>query len=290
MAVGHGLRVLAVGVVALGAAAGLSWYGLQQQKLATAAANDLTLYEAAETRTALTVNSRTTVADGDVDRGTVVGRLAPARQLLVPHDLADGSKGYDLWMALEYTPGISGINSAGEFVIVNRGWIAEADVSDPAKFQVPDSESEFAGFWVSVPLASEQEVSREFCLDPAWPKKLAHPHPSLGDMKCLFNSQQIAQGLMLLTTDLGEGVTRDWVGQRRAVLQRYKMMVYGAFGGAGVAVLLWLGFALFGRPRAAPAPAPAAAAPAAAATPAEGEAGHHPKPHHPHAPLGKIQR
>lgn len=282
MAVGHGLRVLAVGVVALGAAAGLSWYGLQQQKLASAAAGDLALYEAAQTRTPLAVTSRTTVAEGDVDRATVTGRLAPQRQLLVPHDLADGSKGYDLWLALEYNPGISAPSSAGEYVIINRGWIPESAVSDPAKFTVPDGESEFTGFWISVPLSGEQEASREFCLDPAWPKKLAMTNPSLGDMKCLFNSQLIAQGLLLLGTDLGDGLNRDWLGQRQATVKRYRTMVYASFGAAVLAVLLWLAFAMLGRKRAAQAaPAPA--------TPAAGEAAH-PKGHHPHAPLGKIQR
>lgn len=279
----YGLRLVVVGLVTIGAAAGLSMFGIQQQKLAAAEASDLSLYEAAQTRQSLQLTSRTAAAEGEVERGSVVGRFVPARQLLVPHQLSDGRKGYDLWLALEYTPGTGGMNGAGEFVIVNRGWIDEAARADAARYVVPDAEGNYEGYWISMPLGGENEVSREFCLDPAWPKTLTNPVPSFGDMKCLFNSQQIAQGLMLLTSDLGDGLVRDWVGLRQAAVKRHQMMAYGAFGGAGLAVLLLLLFAILGRPKAAaPAPAPA---PAAAA---HGDAGHREK--HPHAPMGKLNR
>ncbi|PPE72952.1 hypothetical protein C3942_16165 [Solimonas fluminis] len=285
MAVGHGLRVLALGVVALGAAAGSSWYGLQQQKQAAVAAGDLALYEAAQGRTPLVLTSNTSALEGEVELGSVSGSLVADRQLRVPRQLADGRKGYDLWLALSYTPGEGDASEAGEFVIVNRGWISEAASADPAKLAITASETQLAGYWVPLPLASEQEVSREFCLETTWPKTLANPLPSFGDMKCLFNSQQIAQGLLMLNTDLGDGLDRDWLGQRRAVVKGYQTGSYAGFGGAALALLLWLGFAIFGRPRAAPA----AAASATAATPA-GDAAAPSKGHHPHAPLGKIQR
>ncbi|WP_162932339.1 SURF1 family cytochrome oxidase biogenesis protein [Solimonas sp. K1W22B-7] len=286
----HGLRVLALGVVALGVAAGGAWYGLQQQKLAQAASADLALYESAQTRTPLVLTSRAAAVEGLVERGSVVGKLVPAKQLLVPRLQADGRKGYDLWLALEYTPGTGGMNGSGEFVIVNRGWIAESEVSDAAKFRVPDSEGEFSGYWVPLPLSADNELGAETCLDTSWPKTLRTPNPTFGDMKCLFNSQQIAQGLLMLTTELGEGADRNWTGQRQAIVKRYQTMVYGAFGAAALALLLWLGFAILGRPRpAVAAPAPAPAAPAATETPAE-EAPAGAKHHHPHAPLGKLQR
>jgi hypothetical protein len=282
MAVGHGLRVLALGVVALGVAAGSSWYGLQQQKQAAVAAGDLSLYEAAQGRTPLVLTSNTSALEGEIELGTVSGSLVADRQLLVPRQLADGRKGYDLWLALSYTPGEGDASEAGEFVIVNRGWLSEAASADPAKLAVAATETQLAGYWVPLPLASEQEVSREFCLETAWPKTLSNPAPSFGDMKCLFNSQQIAQGLLMLNTDLGDGLDRDWVGQRQAVVKGYRTKSYAGFGGAALAVLLWLGFAVFGRKGAAPA---ATSAPAAAA--GDAAAG---KAQQPHAPLGKIQR
>ncbi len=280
MAVSHGLRVVALGVVALGVAAGASWYGLQQQKLAAASAADLALYEAAEGRTPLVLTSNTTASDGEVDLGNVSGKLVVDQQLLVPRRLAGDRDGYDLWLALSYTPGEGDASEAGEFVIINRGWISAADSRDPAKLGLSASEAQLSGYWVSLPLASDHEVSREFCLETAWPKTLASPDPSFGDMKCLFNSQQIAQGLLMLTTDLGDGLDRDWVGQRRDVVQHFQTMGYAGFGGAALALLLWLGFAIFGKPKAAQARAPAAAAPSSDAAQAKSQP----------ASLGKIQR
>lgn len=281
MAVSHGLRVVALGVVALGVVAGSSWYGLQQQKQAAAAAADLALYEAAQGRTPLVLTSNTTASDGEVDLGNVSGKLVVDQQLLVPRRLAGNKDGYDLWLALSYTPGEGDASEAGEYVIINRGWISAADSRDPAKLGLSAAEAQLSGYWVSLPLASDHEVSREFCLETAWPKTLGSPDPSFGDMKCLFNSQQIAQGLLLLTTDLGDGLDRDWAGQRRALVKGFQTMSYAGFGGAALALLLWLGFAVFGRPK--------AAAPAAASAPVAGEAAPG-KAQQPHAPLGKIQR
>ncbi|MDM4770111.1 SURF1 family cytochrome oxidase biogenesis protein [Solimonas sp. SE-A11] len=283
MAVSHGLRVLALGVVALGVAAGSSWFGLQQQKLAAASAADLALYEAAQGRTPLVLTSNTTASDGEVDLGNVSGKLVVDQQLLVPRRLAGGREGFDLWLALSYTPGEGDASEAGEFIIINRGWISAADSRDPAKLALSSAEVQLSGYWVSLPLASDHEVSREFCLETSWPKTLASPDPSFGDMKCLFNSQQIAQGLLMLSTDLGDGLDRDWVGQRQAVVKGFQAMSYAGFGGAALVLLLWLLLAILGK---AKPKAPASAAPLAAAA----EGGQAAKPQNPHAPLGKLQR
>ncbi|HEY0917094.1 MAG TPA: SURF1 family cytochrome oxidase biogenesis protein [Solimonas sp.] len=280
MAVSHGLRVVALGVVALGVAAGSSWYGLQQQKLAAASAADLALYEAAQGRTPLVLTSNTTAAEGEVDLGNVSGKLVVDQQLLVPRTLAGGREGYDLWLALSYTPGEGDASEAGEFVIINRGWISAADSRDPAKLGLSAAETQLSGYWVSLPLASDHEVSREFCLETTWPKTLGSPDPSFGDMKCLFNSQQIAQGLLMLSSDLGDGLDRDWVGQRQAVVKGFQTLSYAGFGAAALALLLWLGFAIFGKPKAAQPRAPAAAAPSADSAQAKTQP----------TSLGKIQR
>ncbi|HSW14531.1 MAG TPA: SURF1 family cytochrome oxidase biogenesis protein [Solimonas sp.] len=274
------LQLVLAAVVLLGAAGASVSYGLKQRAAAAVSAGELALYEGAETREPLKITGQTVAAEGEVERALVIGRFDGGRQLLVPRELADGRKGYDVWASLVYNS--IALNSSGELVMVNRGWITEEAKADPTSMQLPDGAMEIAGYWVSIPVSDENELARDTCLEPTWPKISTKVDPSFEDIKCLYNSQQIAQGVLLLSSNLGGSQLRDWTAQLAAMQKHQQTMSMLGFGGAGAALLLLVLFAIMSRPR-------GGAAPTATAPTAEAGAHQHDR-HHPHAPLGKLQR
>lgn len=277
MATGNFVVRLSLAAVVLGGtAAGLAIYGMKQRAAAATEGATLAQYQAAAERSPLTISGQATAAEGEIQRAVARGRFDPARQVLVPHQLADGREGYDVWISLLYSNGFN--NNTGELIVVNRGWIAAEATVDPAVFQVPTDEVEVQGFWLPLPMEATGDLELANCIDPTWPKTYTKVLPSFADIKCLYNSQQIAQGVVQLNTDFGSGLQHDWLEQQSARAQRLRLMSRIGFGGAAVAILALLAFAVFGRPRkssAAPLP------PAAAATP-------HAPERHPRAPLGKA--
>lgn len=274
-----GGRLLVVAVVLIGAAVALGTYGLDQRQAAAAVAKEMALYQAATGREPLLISGQATAAEGEVDRAQLTGRLDAGRQLLVPRVQRDGRPGYDVWTTLQYSN--AGV-ATGELVVINRGWIAESAKADAATFAVPDGDLQIEGFWTSLPVSSPDDLSLEFCQQPTWPKTLNKAIPSFADAKCLFNSQQIAQGLVLLISELAGELDNDWIGQQQAAVEGTMRKAWVAFGSAAAAIFALLIYALLGRRRSAlPAETPR---PAAGTEP--GAAPHPDRAHH--SPLGKL--
>jgi len=270
------VRLSVAAIVLCGAAAGLAVYGLKQRAAAATEGATLALYQAAADGAPLTISGQATAAEGEIQRAFARGRFDPARQVLVPHQLADGRQGYDIWISLLYN---NGVTSTGELIVINRGWVAATATTDPAVFQVPTDEVEVQGYWLPLPMEATGDLELANCIDPTWPKTYTKVLPSFADIKCLFNSQQIAQGVVQLTNELGGGLQHDWLEQQSARVQRLRLMSQLSLGGAAAALLGLLAYAVFGRPRKPGAAAPRSAS-AATAKPQAAE-------HKPHAPLGK---
>lgn len=249
-------------IALLGIGAAAASYGLGQWQLAAVSANQLAKFEASATAPVLEIGINSVADPDSIDRSLLKGQLDPQRHTLLRHQLADGRDGYYVWTPLKFISG----NSAGEYTMINRGWVPLAAAQQPLLLSVPDEEVEIEGLWVAVPASAGEGLSLEVCSSGSWPKILDAHQPNYADIKCLVNAQQVAQGLVLLTAPTTAGFEMDWIAEPRALQATQRRQAWLGFLAAALAIgavpLVWLW-----RRRAAPAAMSAAPDEAAATTP-----------------------
>lgn len=197
----------------LGICAAAAIYGLGQWQLADVSAKRLAKFEASAVAPLLEIGVNSVADPDSIDRSLLKGRLDPQRHTLLRHRLADGRDGYHVWTPLKFISG----NSAGEYTMINRGWVPLTAAQQPLLLSVPDEEVEIEGLWVAVPASADEGLSLEVCSSGDWPKILDAHQPNYADIKCLVNAQQVAQGLVLLTAPATAGFETDWVAEPRAM-------------------------------------------------------------------------
>lgn len=224
----------------LGICAAAAIYGLGQWQLADVSAKRLAKFEASATAPLLEIGVNSVADPDSIDRSLLKGRLDPQRHTLLRHRLADGRDGYYVWTPLKFISG----NSAGEYTMINRGWVPLAAAQQPLLLSVPDEEVEVEGLWVAVPASAGEGLSLEVCSSGNWPKVLDAHQPNYADIKCLVNAQQVAQGLVLLTAPATAGFETDWVAEPRALHSLQQRQAWLGFFAAVLALagipLLWL--------------------------------------------------
>lgn len=227
-------------IVLLGICAAAATYGLGQWQLADLSAKHLAKFEASATAPLLEIGINSVADPDSIDRSLLKGRLDPQRHTLLRHRLADGREGYYVWTPLKFISG----NSAGEYTMINRGWVPLAAAEQPLLLSVPDQDVEIEGLWVAVPASAGEGLSLEVCSSDSWPKILDAHQPNYADIKCLVNAQQVAQGLVLQTAPATAGFETDWIAEPRALHSLQQRQAWLGFIAAALALagipLVWL--------------------------------------------------
>ncbi len=125
------------------------------------------------------------------------------RQVLMDNQIRQGQVGVHVWTPLR-------LADSRNLVLVDRGWLP----SSPYRDQLPDTGSPehgritIRGLWRTLPEAGlSTDDGRCESAAPVWPQRLNYP--SLELLECLYQ-QPVANGLLLLDPDSGEGFLREW--------------------------------------------------------------------------------
>lgn len=168
------------------------------------------------------------VLDGDskgtpaqVERARTQGRYDASRQMLLDNQSHGGRPGYHVVTPL--------VLADGARIMVDRGWIARADIDNAMADAVPQGDIEVDGLWRALP-APAMRLKVDNCMAGSWPRIVQYPTAS--ELRCLLEAP-VADGLLLLSADAPGGYVRQW--QESAELTPAKNYGYAA---------QWFAFAL----------------------------------------------